>query len=452
MPGKMGEDTVRQSTYTKRFLLAALIAGTTGCSSTGSIAGMNPFAARSAPADGVSAQLSDESKVAEGQSGWLTPIHKVADGARGQVGSMSLAVQSAYGKAKSAVSGVFTAEEGTETEHTDALSLANVPTDLGPEIYVANGQLWETNGDYNKALEQYGRALEIEPDNAAALASVARLHDRQGNVDQAIEYFNKAIESEPSDPGLYSDLGMLLSKIGRHDEAATQLQKAIAIAPKTKRYANNLAIVLMEAGRPEDAFSVLTQAHEPAKAHYNMAYLQYQHQNLEKTRDHLQQAITMDPTLKPARDLLARIGDGQVAQAAQHVYDTASAIATNPLVQDAIAGNGTPNAPAYAAAPAAANQPAANAAPQAAAGEATPEAPTRIAARPRTTAETPAPSSSDSSAAASSGQSAGGETIRLTDSKPAESTDTPSPSTATPASPAIPPGLELPPSLMPSDS
>lgn len=472
----MGEDTVRRSTQTKRFLLAALIAGTTGCSSTGSIAGVNPFLARSAPADGVSAQLSDEDSVADGQSGWLSPIQKVADGARGQVGSMSLVVQSAYGKAKSAVSGAFTSEEGAETGQTDALSLANVPTDLGPEVYVANGQLWETNGDFNKALEQYGRALELEPENAAALASVARLHDRQGNVDQAIKYFHKAIESEPSDPGLYSDLGMLLSKMGRHDEAAAQLQKSIAIAPKTKRYANNLAIVLMEAGRSEEAFSVLAKAHEPAKAHYNMAYLEYQHQNLEKTRGHLQQAIALDPTLKPAHDLLTRVGDSQVAQTAQKVYDTASAIATHPGVRDAIAGAPGVNTSAYAATPAAASEPATAGAPETGNPDASGQLPAgtmRVAARPTvgagtpstpTAPQTPPPPAASAatpadtaSAPNAAGSSSGGETVRLTDSKPADSAAMSSSSGSSaadenaPATPAVPPGLQLPPSLMSDD-
>ncbi len=70
-----------------------------------------------------------------------------------------------------------------------------MPTSVGPEVWVANGQLNETKGDYAKALDNYTKALEIEPTNLSALLSTARLYDRQGQAPQAAEFFQRQSRS-----------------------------------------------------------------------------------------------------------------------------------------------------------------------------------------------------------------------------------------------------------------
>jgi len=173
---------VKPAMKARRLMLASLLAGTavmaTGCSSGGmSLASMNPF---SNPATPTASPTQP--------SGVTATLASAASGAGKQVSTVGNSVgntaKRAWQKTSSAVAGVFKADSGegeTEVDTTDPLSLTNKPAHIGPEVFVANGQLWESTGDYGKAMESYTKALESEANHAPALTSIARLHFRQGN-------------------------------------------------------------------------------------------------------------------------------------------------------------------------------------------------------------------------------------------------------------------------------
>nr|WP_182869373.1 tetratricopeptide repeat protein [Rhodopirellula sp. JC639] len=205
-----------------------------------------------------------------------------------------------------------------EGDATDPTSLAH-KAEVTPEVFVANGRLWESTGNYEKAMESYAKALEKRPNDPDALANIARLHFRQENNEKAAEYFGKAIQQKPDDAGLYNDLGLTLSKLGNHNAAATTIEQALRLSPGSSRYANNLASVKFQAGDPAGALEVLVKNNQPAVAHFNMAYLHYKRgQHSESTR-HLNQALTYAPqaasdaatkrAVERSRELLAQIGN-----------------------------------------------------------------------------------------------------------------------------------------------
>ncbi len=325
----------------KRVLLAATLLACTGCASGGgpSLASLNPFSKPTSTA--ATATLEDESS-----PGISEAVASTAQGARGQVSSMSAAVKSAYTKTTGGIVGLFGGKDDDQTvdeagnaiASDDPLSLKNKPDSIGPEVYVANGQLWETSGNLENAMEKYAKALEIEPTNAPALASIARLKFRQTQYQEAAQYFARATEASPSDASLYNDWGLTLSKLGKHEEASKTIQKALAISPGTSRYANNLASVQYSAGAPEQALQTLKQHNKAAVAHFNMAYLEFNQGNYDKARVQLTEAIKFEPQAEDdtavkravdrSRELLAKLDGpaGQiatVAQAASQTYDAA---------------------------------------------------------------------------------------------------------------------------------
>ncbi len=235
----------------------------------------------------------------------------------GQFQSMGTAVKSAAGKAKTAVTSPFAANSD------DPTSLSNMPSSVGPEVWVANGQLNETKGDYTKALDNYTKALEIEPTNLSALLSTARLYDRQGQAPQAAEFFQKAIKIKPDDAALYNELGLVKAKTGSGSEAESNIQIAIALDPSNSRYRNNLAGILVDSGRSDEAVKQLEQVFAPAVANYNVAYLHASKQNLAAAQQHLQLALQIDPNLKEARELMNRLGGSGTMQAATNAYNVA---------------------------------------------------------------------------------------------------------------------------------
>ena len=124
--------------------MALLCAGlaSTGCASMSSPKSLWPFGKKAsestAPSTGFASSLSNAGK-----------------GVVGQFQSMGTAVKSAAGKAKTAVIAPFATTEKSD----DPTSLSNMPSSIGPEVFVANGQLSKKQGNLTKALDNYTSGL-----------------------------------------------------------------------------------------------------------------------------------------------------------------------------------------------------------------------------------------------------------------------------------------------------
>lgn len=269
---------------------------------------------------------------------------------------MGMAMKSAYGKSRDSLAGLFgggsatsQTEDGEKIAANDPLLLQNRPASVGPEVFIANGQLWESTGNFERAMENYSKALDKHPDNAAALASIARLNVRQNRLDEGIKYFERAIQAAPSEAALYHDMGLALSKHGRHDDALAAVAKSLAIAPGTSRYANSHAAILFTAGREDEARAELLKSNKPAVAHYNMAYLYYSSQRTDLALQELGQVLAMGPqadgdaasqrAFERSKELFEKLGGPatQIAQALPQLYNAAgeSAAAVAAVSKDA---------------------------------------------------------------------------------------------------------------------
>ena len=308
---------------TRSLLLATLIAGSTvgltGCSSgTGfSLASMNPFS-RPKP------NPVEESGAKAGMS---ESIASMTNSAKSGVTAIGASARTAVGKTTSAVTGVFR-KPTDPASSSDPLSLSNKPETVNAEVYVANGQLWESSGDMTKARESYDNALKSEPNNAQALVSIARLNYREGKYQEASEFFRRALTVSPNDAELHNDIALTQSKLNDVAGSIASFEKALKLAPGTSRYANNLATVHYESGDAAAAYRVLVTNNKPAVAHFNMAYLHYKSGNLEEAKKHLNAAAQYEPesssdaivnrAVTRSKEMLAQINTAAspVAQAA----------------------------------------------------------------------------------------------------------------------------------------
>lgn len=259
----------------------------------------------------------------------------------GQFNSLSAATSSAWTKTKNGVTGLLgmnQAPSDEELQPGDPTRL-NTPASVSPEVFVAQGALWETTGDFDKALASYQRALDTEPDNAAALASMGRLHLRQNRPQEAAELLEKAIQVTPQDASLHNDFGSARARMGDVDGAGRAVSQALDIAPGTSRFANNLANIRFEAGDPQGAMAVLAEHNKPAVAHYNMAYLHFQAGDFAAAKSELSEVLKYEPVAEDdsavgqaiarSREMLSRI-DGQanrVVQAGSRALDSANRVA-----------------------------------------------------------------------------------------------------------------------------
>ncbi len=184
--------------------------------------------------------------------------------------------------------------------------------------------MYESNGQYAKAMDYYSKALEAESTNVAALSSMARLHDRQNNTDKAVEFYQRAIKVAPGQASLHADLGSVHARLGQTATAKEQYQKAINLDPKNRSYRSSLAGILVDEGQSDKAEQELRQVDGPAMSNYQMAYLYMSRQNLPETRQYLAKALAIDPNLQPARDMMNSLGGPQMAQQASGMMQQAN--------------------------------------------------------------------------------------------------------------------------------
>jgi len=85
--------------------------------------------------------------------------------------------------------------------------------------------------DYEKALQEFSRVLELQPNNALALASVAWVQRRQGKWDEAIKALQTVVKLDPRDPWYKYELGTTYSFCRRYQDAVAQLDQAIDLQP-----------------------------------------------------------------------------------------------------------------------------------------------------------------------------------------------------------------------------
>ncbi len=78
--------------------------------------------------------------------------------------------------------------------------------------FLGLGKVYQKRKIYPKAILEFRKCLEQEPENANAMLAIADCKAKQGKTDEAIQLFEKAIPLNPSSPDEYKTLGDLYIK------------------------------------------------------------------------------------------------------------------------------------------------------------------------------------------------------------------------------------------------
>ena len=123
------------------------------------------------------------------------------------------------------------------------------------------GQLQQmAHADAAAALQ---RASEIDPNQVAVWANLARAYGMTGEDEKGIEAYKKAIELSPEEAGLYNNLGQLYVKLNRLDEAQQAFTKAAELNPEQAgAFFYNLGVTFYNAGNVAAAIEPFRKATE----------------------------------------------------------------------------------------------------------------------------------------------------------------------------------------------
>jgi tetratricopeptide (TPR) repeat protein len=126
----------------------------------------------------------------------------------------------------------------------DTLWIATAKTSpSGQNSHNNLGDVYARNGNYPMAVEEFTKAVEINPNYADAYHNLANTYQMMGQEDKAIENYDKALAINPNIWQSYENLSSIYFNEGNYPEALVDIQKAISINPNDDSLKNNLASI-----------------------------------------------------------------------------------------------------------------------------------------------------------------------------------------------------------------
>jgi len=196
---------------------------------------------------------------------------------------------------------------------TDALNQTteDVPALSKGVVYNYRGRAYGMSGNYDLAIQDYNKAIELNPKYALAYTNRGFAYGRQGNSDLAIQDFTKAIKLDPNDAATYSNRGIAYSNRGvaysdkgNYDLAIQDYNKALELEPNLAEAYNNRGDAYRIRGEPDRAIRDFNKALELepnyAAAYNNRGIVYYGKNNSYLAIRDFNKALELDPKLAEA--------------------------------------------------------------------------------------------------------------------------------------------------------
>lgn len=183
----------------------------------------------------------------------------------------------------------------------------DLPPDQASKLCMATAEELEKNGHYDQAINQYELALKHQPRSVGVGRKLAGCYAKQGQYDQAIGQYQKELVVTPKDADLLNDLGYTYYEKEDFTNAEKYLNQALVAKPGYQRAYGNLGLVLGRQQKWRDCLEAFKKAGNPATAQANLAAMYLTAGKSEDAKRCCNIALGLDPSLKTAKELLAKI-------------------------------------------------------------------------------------------------------------------------------------------------
>ena len=106
------------------------------------------------------------------------------------------------------------------------------------------GDLYARRGKYEKAVEEFKKAIELKPDYGDAYHNLANVYHQIGKDDLALENYQKALELNPNLWQSYQNIAAIYFSQKKLDLAKQSMEKALVINPNSTKLHTNMEILL----------------------------------------------------------------------------------------------------------------------------------------------------------------------------------------------------------------
>jgi tetratricopeptide (TPR) repeat protein len=147
------------------------------------------------------------------------------------------------------------------------------------EAHVMMGTTYLTVTEYEKALKEFKRAVELNPKLPSVNSFYGQPLVRMGATDEAIAAFRRELEINPNDFDSCLQMGLLLKQDQKFEEARDYLRRALTVRPSEPNSRFYLASIDAAQGKLNEALPALEQLVKDAadfvEAHVMLATVYY---------------------------------------------------------------------------------------------------------------------------------------------------------------------------------
>ena len=165
--------------------------------------------------------------------------------------------------------------------------------------YYNKGNAYANLEQYEKAIADYSKAIEIDPKYTLAYINRGLAYANLKQYDKAIADYSQAIKLDPKDPGAYNNRGLAYSNIKQYDKAIADYNQAILLDPKYSGAYNNRGNIYLELKQYDKAIADYNQAilldPKLTQAYNGRGVVYYNLKQYDKAIVDYSQAINLDP-------------------------------------------------------------------------------------------------------------------------------------------------------------
>lgn len=172
---------------------------------------------------------------------------------------------------------------------------------ISADTHYAAGQFAEGQGNLPNAMDQYSKALKLDPKHKDALFRTGIVQVKQRSFNAAIETFNRYVAATGGDATAYANLGFAYELSGRSTEAENAYRKGIQKDPTNPACRVNYGLLLARKERFNEAMLQMQTVLSEAEVHYNMASVYESLGRKEQAKLEYKKAIELEPTMRDAQ-------------------------------------------------------------------------------------------------------------------------------------------------------
>lgn len=131
-----------------------------------------------------------------------------------------------------------------------------------PEFYYAQGNLADNQHQWDRAIEDYAKAIQLNDKYTDAYIGLAGDYYEKGEYDLEVQSYLKATESGPSSSDAFYYLATAYEDTSQYASAIDAYKKAAELNPDDKEALHDLAVLYLSLGDKNDAANLIPKLDE----------------------------------------------------------------------------------------------------------------------------------------------------------------------------------------------